>query len=147
MQDAPNSKRVPILGPAFFAASGICLPSAAGGILLALLFTFDATATGNTGNTSTAFITATESVAQWFVESEWIELGGSYKGAEGTQWIVENDEPTLIYAAHHDFLVFKWSRRRGFTKWRDDSPEATSFRPDGKGGYYVVEQTTRRVTR
>jgi gluconolactonase len=31
--------------------------------------------------------------------------------------------------------------------WRDDSPEATSFRPDGAGGYYVVEQTNRRLVR
>jgi gluconolactonase len=112
-------------------------------VLLTLLLTFTATAS----DANTTPVDATDQVAEWFVGDTWIKFGGDYKGAEGTQWIVENDEPTFIYAAHHDFLVFKWSKSRGLRKWRDDSPEATSFRPNGKGGYYVVEQTTRRVTR
>ncbi len=83
-----------------------------------------------------------------FVENaEWQKIGGGYAGCEGAQWIVENGEPVLLYAAQHDFLAFKWSEKTGLTTWRDDSPEATSFRPDGKGGYYVVEQQSRRVVR
>ena len=81
------------------------------------------------------------------VKRDWIQLGGGYDGCEGPQWITEDGEPTLIYAAHHDHLVFRWSPQAGLRVWRHDSPEATSFRPDGKGGYYVVEQTTRQVTR
>ncbi|NRB74680.1 MAG: SMP-30/gluconolactonase/LRE family protein [Verrucomicrobiales bacterium] len=81
------------------------------------------------------------------IKGEWTQLGGGYSGSEGPQWITENGEPTLIYAAHHDHLAFRWSPQAGLRVWRDDSPEATSFRPDGKGGYYVVEQTTRQITR
>ncbi|MEM9282114.1 MAG: SMP-30/gluconolactonase/LRE family protein [Verrucomicrobiota bacterium] len=81
------------------------------------------------------------------VSGEWIQLGGGYAGCEGAQWITVDREPTLIYAAHHDGFVFRWSPEKGLTVWRDDSPEATSFRPDGEGGYYVVEQSTRQVTR
>ena len=40
-----------------------------------------------------------------------------------------------------------WTEREGLRAWRGDSPEATSFRPDGHGGYYVVEQTNRRLVR
>ena len=81
------------------------------------------------------------------INGKWSQIGGGYGGSEGPQWIMELGEPTLIYAAHHDHLVFRWSPQKGLRVWRDDSPEATSFRPDGKGGYYVVEQTTRQVTR
>ncbi len=86
-------------------------------------------------------------ISDWFESTEWIKLGGDYKGSEGPQWIEEDGEPTLIYAAHHDFLALKWAASKGLTEWRTDSPEATSFRPDGQGNFYVVEQTTRRVTR
>lgn len=96
---------------------------------------------------TTETVNATGVVARWFVADEWTKLGGTYAGAEGAQWIEEDGEPTFVYAAHHDFLALKWSASKGLVKWRTDSPEATSFRPDGKGGYYVVEQTTRRVTR
>ncbi len=81
------------------------------------------------------------------IKGEWKQLGGGYGGSEGPQWITVDGEPALIYAAHHDGFVFRWSPEKGLRVWRDDSPEATSFRPDGKGGYYVVEQTTRQVTR
>ncbi len=73
----------------------------------------------------------------------WIQIGGGYQGCEGAQWIGE----TLYFAAHHDRLALQWTAARGLTTWRDDSPEATSFRPDGEGGFYVVEQSTRRLTR
>ena len=77
----------------------------------------------------------------------WQKIGGGYKGCEGAQWIAENGEPVLHFAAQHDQLALKWSPETGLVSWRDDSPAATSFRPDGTGGYYVVEQETRRVTR
>ncbi len=77
----------------------------------------------------------------------WQKIGGGYKGCEGAQWIAENGEPVLHFAAQHDQLALKWSAKTGLVTWRDDSPAATSFRPDGTGGYYVVEQETRRVTR
>ncbi len=83
-----------------------------------------------------------------FIENaEWEKIGGGYAGCEGAQWIVKTGEPVLLYAAQHDFLALKWSEKTGLTTWRDDSPEATSFRPDGKGGYYVVEQQNRLVVR
>ena len=53
---------------------------------------------------------------------------------------------TLYFAAHHDHFAFTWDATRGLQVWRADSPEATSFRPDGSGGFYVVEQTHRRLT-
>tara|TARA_R110002096_G_scaffold74283_13_gene176119 strand:- start:150 stop:1109 length:960 start_codon:yes stop_codon:yes gene_type:complete len=81
------------------------------------------------------------------IQGEWQQVGAGYAGCEGPQWITTDGEPTLIYAAHHDGFVFRWSPKKGLSVWRDDSPEATAFRPDGKGGYYVVEQTTRQVTR
>ncbi|MDC0291697.1 SMP-30/gluconolactonase/LRE family protein [Verrucomicrobiales bacterium] len=89
-------------------------------------------------------VTASGSVPA--IQGEWKQLGGGYGGSEGPQWITVDGEPTLIYAAHHDGFVFRWSPEKGLRVWRDDSPEATSFRPDGKGGYCVVEQTTRQVT-
>jgi gluconolactonase len=70
-------------------------------------------------------------------------LGGGYGGSEGAQWIEEK----LHFAAHHDRFAFTWTERTGLAVWRDDSPEATSFRPDGRGGFYVVEQTTRQLAR
>ena len=79
--------------------------------------------------------------------AKWIKLSSGHAGCEGTQWIVENGVPTLYYAAHHDRLAYKWTEDNGLKIWRSDSPEATSFRPDGKGGYFVVEQTTRRLVR
>lgn len=79
--------------------------------------------------------------------AEWRQLGGGYAGCEGAQWIVENGVLTLHYAAQHDYLAFKWTEAGGRQTWRNDSPEATSFRPDGYGVYYVVEQTNRRLTR
>jgi len=75
--------------------------------------------------------------------ARWTILGGGYAGSEGAQWIGD----TLHFAAHHDRLAFKWTERGGLAVWRDDSPEATSFRPDGAGGFYVAEQTTRQLTR
>ena len=77
------------------------------------------------------------------VGAKWIQIGGGFNGCEGAQWHGD----TLHFAAHHDHLAFKWSEQTGLVVWRDDSPEATSFRPDGNGGFYVVEQTTRQLTR
>jgi gluconolactonase len=76
-------------------------------------------------------------------EARWTMLGGGYAGCEGPQWIGD----TLHFAAHHDRLAFQWTEKAGIVVWRDESPEATSFRPDDRGGFYVVEQTTRRLTR
>jgi acetyl esterase/lipase/sugar lactone lactonase YvrE len=81
------------------------------------------------------------------IQGEWKQLGGGYAGSEGPSWIDMDGEPTLIFAAHHDGFVFRWSLEKGLRVWRDDSPEATAFRPDGNGGFYVVEQTTRLVSR
>ena len=75
--------------------------------------------------------------------ARWTTIGGGYAGSEGAQWIGE----TLHFAAHHDRFAFKWTEKNGLVVWRDDAPEATSFRPDGRGGFYVVEQTTRQLAR
>jgi sugar lactone lactonase YvrE/acetyl esterase/lipase len=75
--------------------------------------------------------------------ANWQLIGGGYAGCEGAQWVGD----TLHYAAHHDGFAFKWSEATGLVVWRRDSPEATSFRPDGKDGFYVVEQTTRQLAR
>lgn len=89
-----------------------------------------------------------EWAAQWFEpKAEWTCLGGGYAGCEGPQWVVENGVLTLFYAAHHDHLAFQWTEKDGLKTWRSDSPEATSFRPDAQGGYFVVEQTHRRLVR
>lgn len=76
-------------------------------------------------------------------DARWQVLSSGHNGCEGAQWV----EDTLHYAAHHDGLALKWSESTGLVIWRKDSPEATSFRPDGAGGFYVVEQTTRQLTR
>lgn len=75
--------------------------------------------------------------------ANWQLIGGGYAGCEGAQWLGD----TLHFAAHHDHFAFQWSAANGLKPWRGDSPEATSFRPDGAGGFYVVEQTTRQLTR
>jgi gluconolactonase len=79
--------------------------------------------------------------------ARWRIIGGGYAGCEGAQWFGEGGEPTLLFAAHHDHFAFKWQARAGLQVWSDTSPEATAFRPDGHGGFFVVEQTTRRVVR
>ena len=93
--------------------------------------------------------TVPESLAgEIFAEgAKWLKLSSGHAGCEGAQWIVENGVPTLYYAAHHDRIAYKWTEKGGLKVWRSDSPEATSFRPDGKGGYYVVEQTSRQLSR
>mgnify|MGYP001583211801 FL=1 len=80
-------------------------------------------------------------------KAQWQQLSCGHAGCEAAQWEIRNDKLTLMYAAHHDRLAYRWTEASGLTVWRDDSPEATSFRPDGKGGYYVVEQTTRQLAR
>jgi sugar lactone lactonase YvrE/acetyl esterase/lipase len=85
----------------------------------------------------------TLAVSPFEPNAHWTMIGGGYGGSEGTQWIGD----TLYFAAHHDRFVFKWTANQGLSIWRDDAPEATSFRPDGRGGFYVVEQSTRRLTR
>ena len=76
-------------------------------------------------------------------QASWRTISSGHAGCEGAQWVGD----TLHYAAHHDGFAFKWSESTGLVVWRKDSPEATSFRPDGAGGFYVVEQTTRQLTR
>jgi gluconolactonase len=75
--------------------------------------------------------------------STWRAISSGHAGCEGAQWV----EGTLHYAAHHDGYAFRWSETTGLMVWRKDSPEATSFRPDGSGGFYVVEQKTRMLAR
>lgn len=75
--------------------------------------------------------------------ANWQLIGGGYAGCEGAQWLGD----TLHFAAHHDGFAFRWSETTGLMAWRKDSPEATSFRTDGKGGFFVVEQTTRLLAR
>ena len=77
------------------------------------------------------------------MDAQWQTLTSSHAGCEGAQWV----DGTLHYAAHHDGFAFQWSEAAGLVIWRKDSPEATSFRPDGAGGFYVVEQTTRQLAR
>jgi sugar lactone lactonase YvrE/acetyl esterase/lipase len=88
-------------------------------------------------------IESTLAAAPFAPHARWTMIGGGYAGCEGAQWI----GTTLHFAAHHDRFAFRWTEQAGLAVWRDDSPEATSFRPDGRGGFYVVEQTTRRLTR
>ncbi|MES2696204.1 MAG: SMP-30/gluconolactonase/LRE family protein [Verrucomicrobiota bacterium] len=88
-------------------------------------------------------IETTLAASPFAANARWTMLGGGYAGSEGAQFVGS----TLHYAAHHDHFAFTWTERGGLKVWRDDSPEATSFRPDGKGGFYVVEQTNRRLTR
>ncbi|MEI6716015.1 MAG: SMP-30/gluconolactonase/LRE family protein [Verrucomicrobiota bacterium] len=76
-------------------------------------------------------------------DAQWHTISSGHSACEGAQWIGE----TLHYAAHHDGLALKWSATTGLVIWRMDSPEATSFRPDGMNGFYVVEQKTRQLTR
>lgn len=87
--------------------------------------------------------THTLSASPFAPGARWTMIGGGYGGSEGAQWI----DDTLYFAAHHDRFVFKWTADHSLSIWRDDAPEATSFRPDGRGGFYVVEQSTRRLTR
>jgi acetyl esterase/lipase len=88
-------------------------------------------------------LTITLAEPPFATDARWTMIGGGYAGCEGAQWIGE----TLHFAAHHDRFAFTWTEHRGLTVWRDDSPEATSFRPDGSRGFYVVEQTTRQLAR
>ena len=86
------------------------------------------------------------------LRGHWIRLGGGYHGCEGAQWATfsggageKNTE--LIYAAHHDGLVFRWNEERGLRLWLESTPETSTIRPArvGKGSFYAVEQTTRRL--
>lgn len=76
---------------------------------------------------------------------EWRKLVGGFAGCEGAQWLGKGENPRLLFAAHHDFLVFEWTEVEGLSLFRSGAPEATSFRPDHQGGLYVVEQGTRRL--
>lgn len=77
----------------------------------------------------------------------WQRIGDGYNGCEGAQWIENNGEPMLLYSAHHDHFAFRWTEKGGLRVWRDDSPEATSFRPGPRNTFYVVEQGNRRLVR
>ena len=79
--------------------------------------------------------------------AQWKRLGGGYAGCEGASWMDVSGGPRLLFAAHHDRLALAWTEREGLRAWRDDSPEATSFRPDGHDGFFVVEQKNRRLVR
>ncbi|MGY8693106.1 MAG: hypothetical protein ACKVGW_02790, partial [Verrucomicrobiia bacterium] len=72
-----------------------------------------ATAYVTTQTTHAEPMGTTGEASNWAASTEWVKLGGSYKGSEGPQWIAEKGEPVLYYAAHHDFLALKWSERDG----------------------------------
>ena len=79
---------------------------------------------------------------------EWLRLGGGYSGCEGVQWLKpeEGREAELIFAAHHDRLLFRWSESGGLRLWKEGTPETSSIRP-AKEGMVALEQTTRRLVR
>jgi gluconolactonase len=89
------------------------------------------------------FLAATAWLHAEVPQVTWQMISSSHSGCEGAQWIGE----TLYYAAHHDGYTFSWTADAGLKILRKDSPEATSFRPDGQGGFFVVEQTTRQLAR
>ncbi|MCF6312975.1 MAG: SMP-30/gluconolactonase/LRE family protein [Verrucomicrobiales bacterium] len=78
------------------------------------------------------------------LDDHWIRLGGDYAGCEGAQWQKAGEGVELIYAAHHDFLLFRWSEAHGLSVWKEGTAELSTLRPSG-GGYYAVEQGTRRL--
>jgi sugar lactone lactonase YvrE len=75
-------------------------------------------------------------------------LSDGHSGCEGPQWLAGAPglPPNLVYAAHHEKLVFRWEAGQGLTVVRNDSPEATSFRPRRDGTLVVVEQQTRQLS-
>ena len=83
----------------------------------------------------------------------WTRLGGSYDGCEGAQWVRfpgKLNVPAqieLVYAAHHDGLLFRWNEKRGLRLWVEKTPEISTLRPKeaGKEGFYGVAQTTRQL--
>lgn len=85
--------------------------------------------------------------------NNWTRLGGSYNGCEGAQWVRFPGglnvpaQIELVYAAHHDGLLFRWNEKRGLRLWMESTPEISTIRPkgDGKEGFYAVAQTTRQL--
>lgn len=118
-------------------------------ILFPLVPLLAASANGEAAGSSIAIDASSRELNDmlFVAHARWQQIGGGFAGCEGPQWIVENGEPALLFAAHHDHKVFKWTERTGLQIWNSESPEATAFRPDGRGGYFVVEQATRRVAR
>jgi hypothetical protein len=66
-------------------------------------------------------------------EARWRAVSSGHTGCEGAQWVGD----TLRYAAHLDGFAYKWSEATGLVVWSKDSPEATSFRPDGAGAFFA----------
>ncbi|MEM1293777.1 MAG: SMP-30/gluconolactonase/LRE family protein [Verrucomicrobiota bacterium] len=83
------------------------------------------------------------------ISEYWTRLGGGYNGCEGAQWWRpgEGAAPELIYAAHHDGLLFRWSEAKGLRLWEEGTPETSTVRPAKEGGFFAVEQSTRRLVR
>ena len=85
--------------------------------------------------------------------NNWTRLGGSYNGCEGAQWVRFPGglnvpaQIELVYAAHHDGLLFRWNEKRGLRLWVESTPEISTLRPmeAGKDGFYAVAQTTRQL--
>lgn len=82
------------------------------------------------------------------LSDEWTRLGGGYSGCEGAQWLkpYEGREATLVFAAHHDHLLFRWSEKAGLRLWQEGTAEMSTLRPI-PGGFVAVEQQTRRLVR
>ena len=85
--------------------------------------------------------------------NNWTRLGGSYNGCEGAQWVRFPGglnvpaQIELVYAAHHDGLLFRWNEKRGLRLWVESTPEISTLRAmeAGKDGFYAVAQTTRQL--
>ena len=87
------------------------------------------------------------------ISENWTRLGGSYNGCEGAQWVRFPGglnapvQIELIFAAHHDGLLYRWNEKRGLRLWVESTPEISAVRPKGSGeeGFYAVAQTTRQL--
>ena len=85
--------------------------------------------------------------------NNWTRLGGSYNGCEGAQWVRFPGglnvpaQIELVYAAHHDGLLFRWNEKRGLRLWVETTPAISTLRPVKAGleGFYAVAQTTRQL--
>ena len=50
-------------------------------------------------------------------KAQWQQLSCGHAGCEGAQWEIRNDKLTLMYAAHHDRLAYRWTESNGLTVW------------------------------
>lgn len=102
---------------------------------------------GNTGRVPLIVESETDPAIE-LLSDAWVRLGGGYGGCEGAQWLKPFDdrEATLIFAAHHDHLLFRWSEKAGLRLWKEGTAEMSSLRPV-PGGFVALEQQTRRLVK